>query len=350
MDAVILANYFHQHAPFAIKALKAGLHVMSECTSCKTLAEGAALCREVEKSGKIYMLAENYPYTAPNQEMRKLYVAGEIGRVLYGEGEYNHPMSLDDLLRISPGLDHWRNNIPSAYYCTHALAPLMAITDTMPVSVNALSIAEPERMKATVRRGDRGSVILCRMDNGAVFRLFGVGIPGHSIWYRLHGTRGSMEHVRGPGYWGPGQLRIIHEEWDREPNEPGERTYVPDFPELSEKAARTGHGGSDFFTNHYFAEAIRANKQPYLDVYRGVSMSAVGIQAWKSALEDGKPYKIPDFRNESEREACQDDRWSPFPEDAGPGQPPPSIAGHARPTKRAIDHARSIWRDVGYED
>src|SRR5205807_3783632 len=30
MDAVVLANYFHQHAPFAIRALAAGKHVMSE--------------------------------------------------------------------------------------------------------------------------------------------------------------------------------------------------------------------------------------------------------------------------------------------------------------------------------
>ena len=30
MDAVILANYFHEHAPFAIKALSAVKHVMSE--------------------------------------------------------------------------------------------------------------------------------------------------------------------------------------------------------------------------------------------------------------------------------------------------------------------------------
>ena len=35
MDAVILANYFHQHAPFAVKALNAGYHVMSE-TACNT--------------------------------------------------------------------------------------------------------------------------------------------------------------------------------------------------------------------------------------------------------------------------------------------------------------------------
>src|SRR5690606_497378 len=43
MDAVVLANYFHEHAPFAIKALKAGKHVMSETAACKTLAEGVEL-------------------------------------------------------------------------------------------------------------------------------------------------------------------------------------------------------------------------------------------------------------------------------------------------------------------
>ena len=43
MDAVVVANYFHQHAPFAIKALKAGMHVMSETAACHTLAEGVAL-------------------------------------------------------------------------------------------------------------------------------------------------------------------------------------------------------------------------------------------------------------------------------------------------------------------
>src|SRR5882724_3413962 len=53
MDAVVLANYFHEHAPFAIKALAAGKHVMSETAANTTLAEGVALCRAVEQSGKI---------------------------------------------------------------------------------------------------------------------------------------------------------------------------------------------------------------------------------------------------------------------------------------------------------
>lgn len=349
MDAVVTANYFHQHAPFAIKALRAGKHVMSETAACKTLAEGVALCREVERSGKIYLFAENYPYTAANLEMRRLYQAGEIGQALYGEGEYNHPMPLDDALRISPGLRHWRNNLASTYYCTHALAPLMTITDTMPVAVNALSIAPPEGFRPLrINRGDLASVILCRMDNGAVFRLLQTSLPGHSIWYRLHGTRGLMEHLRGPGYWGPGQLRIAHDPWDCQPGEQAERICTPEFPEWAREAQRAGHGGGDFFTTHYFAEAIRTGEPPYLDVYRGVAMSVVGALGWKSALEGGRPFAVPDFRNEAQRKPHEDDHWSPFPEDAGPGQPFPSIRGDVRPAPEAVAHAREIWQEIGH--
>jgi len=348
MDAVVLANYFHEHAPFAIKALHAGKHVMSETSANKTLAEGVALCRAVEETGKVYMLAENYPYTAFNQEMARLYRSGEIGRVLYAEGEYNHPFDPEGLNRLSPGVNHWRNWLPSTYYCTHALAPLMVITDTMPRSVSGWSIAAPELTAGLPRVTDPGSVILCRMDNGSVFRIFGLWLPGHSNWYRLHGTKGAMEITRGPGYFGPGQIRVWHEEWGCPKGLATERSDVPDWPEHGDLARRAGHGGGDFWTCFHFAQAIRSGRQPYLDVYRGVTMSSVGILAWKSALEGGRPFDMPDFRKESQRRAYEHDHWSPFPEDAGPGQPPPSIRGLAKPSAKAIARARRIWRQMGY--
>jgi len=349
MDAVVLANYFHEHAPFAIKALAAGKHVMSECSCNATLAEGVALCRAVEKSGRIYMLAENYPYTRFNLEMRRLYRTGEIGRVTYAEGEYNHPMAPEYLNAISPGLKHWRNWLPSTYYCTHALAPLMCITDTMPLSVNALSIAVPEATDSLPRHSDPGSVILCRMDNGAVFRIFGLFLPGHSIWYRVHGTHGAMETTRGPGYFGPEQVRVWHEEWDCPAGTPKERTYVPDWPEHADLANRAGHGGGDFWTNFEFANAIRAGRQPYLDVYRGVAMSSVGILAWKSALADGAPFAVPDFSRESSRRAVENDHWSPWPSHAAPGQPPASIRGFIKPSSQVVAAARKVWAKQGYK-
>ena len=348
MDAVVLANYFHEHAPFAVKALEAGKHVLSETSCNTTLAEGVALCRAVERTGRTYMLAENYPYTAFNQEMRRVYRTGEIGEVTYAEGEYNHPMAPRDRLRISPGMRHWRSWLPSTYYCTHALSPLMFITDTMPVKVNALSIACRQVDELTVRVADPGSVILCRMDNGAVFRIFGLLLPGHSNWYRVHGSRGAMEITRGPGYFGPGQVRVWHEEWDMSSGEVRDRVYTPDWPEHGDLARQAGHGGGDFWTNLTFGNAIRSGEPPYLDVYRGVAMSSVGILAWKSALEDGRPIDVPDFRDEASRREYADDHWSPWPEHAAPDQPPPSIHGHVEPGHKGVELARQVWSEIGY--
>jgi predicted dehydrogenase len=348
MDAVILANYFHEHAPFGVKALRAGKHVMSETMAAKTMAECVELCREVENSGKTYMFAENYPFSSANQEMHKLYLAGEIGKVRYAEGEYNHAAEEDWRLSISPGLSHWRNWLPPTYYCSHALAPLMCITDTMPVSVNALSMTEePVQSPNTVKVSDAGALILTRMDNGAVFRIFGLMLSSiHRVRYEVHGETGLLA-TADPNHWST--VRIYHENWLRKPGQPQNMVYTPDWPEHGELARKAGHGGGDFWTNFHFANAIRSGKPPYLDVYRGVAMSAVGILGWRSCLEEGKPFVIPDFRKESARKSYENDRWSPFPADAGPGQPAPSVRGYITPCKKSLAHARKIWQHMGYK-
>jgi len=348
MDAVILANFFHQHAPFAVKALRAGKHVMSETSACHTLAEGVALAREVERSGKIYLLAENYCFFAYNQEMRRLYGQDEIGEVRFAECEYNHPFHAKGYNGLAPGENHWRNWLPSTYYCTHALGPIMYITDTRPLSVNAQSVPYCRRDRETKHavRGDPGSMILCRMNNGAVVHVFGLKLRGHSIWYRLHGTRGLMENLRTHG--NEQQLRIVHEAWDRRSGDVAEKIYRPDFPVHAERARRAGHGGGDFFTNYHFAQAIRTGEPFWLDVYRGIDMSIVGIQAWRSVLASGAPMEIPDFRQESVRAKYEDDHWSPFAEDQGPDAPPPSIRGLNAPSAGRLKAAREVWREMGY--
>jgi len=350
MDAVILANYFHQHAPFAIKALRAGKHVMSETSACFTLAEGVALIREVEKSGKIYMFAENCPYMVYNQEMRRIYRSGRIGKFMYGEGEYLHPADADFLNSISPGINHWRNWIPATYYCTHSLAPIMFITDTWPVKVNGFVMPhakdDPVWMR-TVRRNDAASMIVLRMDNGAVVKLLQVSLRGEGLWVRIHGSRGQMENLR---YGDRNMVRLRREQYHEERTEPVEQIYLPDFPEHHAEAIKTGHGGADFFLNLHFAEAIRKNQQPYLDVYRGVAMSIVGILAYRSALQDSKTLEVPDLRRESEREKYAKDDWSPDPAKRRPGQPWPSILGDIKPTEEGLAYARKVWKSIGYTE
>ncbi len=349
MDAVVLANYFHQHAPFAIKALNAGKHVMSETAVCHTLGEGVALARAVEKSGKIYMFAENYPYMVFNQEMKRLYQKGRVGEFKYGEGEYVHPDPPEVKLARSCGRDHWRNWIPATYYCTHSIAPVMYITDTRPVKVNGFVIPfdfADSTQTLHMNRGDTAAVIVCRMDNDAVMKSLHGGLRGHGNYVRIHGNKGVMENCR---HGDQQRLRVWYEPWEKRRSDPVETVYRPDFPVHHAQATRSGHGGGDFFTSYHFAEAIRTGEPPWLDVYRGIDMSIAGIQAWRSALNDSAPMEVPDFRRESVRRKYARDDWSPDPGRKKKGQPPSSILGEIEPDPEAKKLASKVWAARGYQ-
>ncbi len=348
LDAVILANYFTDHAPFAIRALAAGRHVMSETSACFTPAQGVALVEAVEKSGLTYMFAENYPYTAYNQEMRRIYRSGRIGEFTYGEGEYIHPDDADFWNRISPGVDHWRNWLPATYYCTHTMGPMMFITDTRPVKVNGFVMPwrrdDPVFRRRPVR-SDAASVILCRMDSGAVTKILQYFLRGHGSWVRIHGSKGQMENLREGD---PNMLRLRLEQYHEKRTAPVEQVYRPEFPEYAEEARRAGHGGGDFFMNRHFADAIRTGKPPWMDVYRGVTMSLVGILAYRSALNDSNTLDVPDFRRKADRERFRADDWNPDPTKKRPSDPWCSILGKVTPTREQLACARKIWRKAGY--
>jgi len=347
-DAVILANFFHQHAPFAVQALSAGKHVMSETTACFTPAEGVALVDAVEKSGRIYMFAENYPYMLFNQEMRRIFQTGRLGQFVYGEGEYVHPADANFWNYISCGQNHWRNWIPATYYCTHSLAPIMFITDTRPAKVNGFVMPHPADdpvYQRSVRTSDGTSMIAVRMDNGAVVKLLQVNLRGESIWVRVHCSRGQMENLR---HGHTQMVRLRREQYHEEMIEPEEQIYLPSFPAGHEAARHAGHGGGDYFMNYHFADAIRKKEQPYLDVYRGVSMSLVGILAYRSALQDSATIDIPDFRDKAVRARYANDDWTPDPERRKEGDPWPSILGEIKPTKAGIAFAKKVWKQAGY--
>jgi len=162
---------------------------------------------------------------------------------------------------------------------------------------------------------------------------------------RIHGNKGLMENVRGPG---ANRLRVRREKFDKKPGEPLERLYTPDFPEHHEEAMKAGHGGGDFFTTYHFANAIRTGKPPYLDVYRGVVMSIVGILAYRSALDDSNSVVVPDFRKKSVRSRYRNDHWTPDPERRKKGYPWPSMRGNIKPRPAALVSARKDWRQIGY--
>ncbi len=183
-------------------------------------------------------------------------------------------------------------------------------------------------------------MIALRMDSGAVVKLLQYFLRGEGLWVRVHGSRGQMENLR----QGDTQMvRLRREQHHQKITTPRDQIYLPEWPAAHREAAATGHGGGDYFMNYHFASAIRTGRPPYLDVYRGVAMSVVGIQAWRSALDDSNTYEIPDFREKSARKKYADDHWNPDPTEKAKDKPLCSIRGHVRPSRTALAEARKLW-------
>lgn len=324
LDIVIICGYCLEHAPQAVKALEAGKHVLSEVIACKTLSEGVALCRAVEKANKIYMLGENYSYFTYIQEMQRLYKRGTIGEYRYGEGEYVHDCR-DQYHTLTDGPEHWRNWIPATYYSTHSLGPIITITGTRAVKVNGFVV--PNLLSGKVGRcGDDWGLLICTMDNDALTRVIPWSTGPHdSIWYRLHGTKGAMENNR----WRDTQTLNLFIQKAGEKS--SQKSYTPRFRKYAQAAEKAGHGGADFFIVKDFVKAIIKNEPAPIDVYKAMDMTLPGILGYRSAWQDNISLDVPDFRKEEIRKRYENDHWSPDPKDKNiPGQPAPSILGEIK--------------------
>lgn len=327
MDAVVLANYATEHAPYAVRLLDSGRHVVSEVLAVQTLAEAVALVEAVERNPRqVYAYAENYCYFRGTMEMQRLYRAGVIGEFLHGEGEYVHDCE-SIWVDITRGeKDHWRNWAPSTFYCTHAIGPIVTITGTRPTKIVAFETPNLNKRRFGCRSGD-GAVIVCQMSNGATAKFLPWAnfkrLP-EAIWYAVYGTKGMMETDR----WGELYNRVnVYVEGDEHAATNTSYTARPHLEtELSRRIG--GHGGSDFFTMHFFLEAIlgRPGGANIIDVYQALDMTLPGTLGYRSIWEGNVTLTVPDLRDRSLREQYRNDHWCCDPKLAGPGQPARSCA------------------------
>ena len=316
MDAMVVANYFHEHAPIAIKCFERGIHVFCECISNGTMAEGIELLRAFEKSNCVYMLAENYPQMLFNREIKRICDGGTLGKILYAEGEYNHPSDPYDssfLKRYNYFPEHWRNYLPRSYYITHSMGPIMWATGATPKRVTAFNAYAPFPEDAPIARydGDRAALIMTQNDDGSVFRVTGcAGFGAHHNAYRVCGTNGQIENLRGMG----GQVMLRYNEWAVPEGAEVKSLYTPDWNDKDEELiVKSGHGGGDYLTARMFLDCVREGKQPPhpFDIKSAIAMSSVAILAHRSMLEGGVPYDIPDFTKPEDCAKYENDRLKP---------------------------------------
>ena len=348
IDAVFLANYFTEHADYAIRCLEKDIHVLSECTSNVTMADGVRLVRAAEASRAFYMLAENCPYMLINLEMKRVYDSGTLGRCVFAEGEYNHPEDPADLESVTyhrPSVNHWRNYLARSYYLTHSLGPLMYFTGAVPKKVNAFAAYMPEVYQndslTGIFVGDAAALITTLNDDDSIFRVTGhSSFGGHEVSYRICGLNGQIENLRGQGE----QILLRYNPWNLPEGAEKSKIYTPVRNDKDEDLIiKTGHGGSDFIVARTFFESIRDNKKPDFDVYFATTMASVAILAHRSILSGGATYDVPDFHNEADRRLWENDTLTPFP---GSNGEPPSLPCCSHPDYKPADEVYNKYTEI----
>ena len=346
MDAVVLANYANEHAPFAIRCLKRGLHVFSEVLPVQNMKEAVELVEAVEESGLVYAYGENYCYMPAPYEMKKLYARGEIGEFEYGEGEYIHNCE-----SIWPSIaygeeDHWRNNMYATFYCTHSLGPIIHVTGLRPISVVGFEGTKNQRNLRVGSKSGQFGIERVTLENGGIVKSIHGGLYKDSIWYTIYGSKGRMECGREDARDGHvSKLYVNKDEYDGGYETESLHSYFPEHAPQDEVEG-FGHGGSDFFSMYYFIQKILGDETAdTIDVYEALDMFLPGLFAYRSVLAGGIPMTVPNLRNKEERETWRNDTVCTDPKTAGEMLVPTFSAGLPEIPQEVYERQAALWAE-----
>jgi len=311
LDAVLAATPVDWHSPMACDAMEAGKHVATEVPGATTMEGCHALVKTKRKTGRRYMLLENYCYGYERMMMRNMVEQGAFGDTYYAECAYIHDCNH---LRFKPdGSLTWRGETVRDHtgntYPTHSLGPvakwmginktdrLVSLTSMASKSAGIRSYVEkrfgPDSEQAATDWAGGGMCVT--LIKTAQDRLITVYYDACSprpmaLFLLIQGIKGIYDSRRGIYLAGVSP----DEEWERyqKYSDKYEHTY---WKTRGEEAAKTGHGGGDYFVLSDFVEMVRHDREPDIDVYDSAVWSAVTPLSQESIRNGGSEVKFPDF-------------------------------------------------------
>ncbi len=266
------------HARQCIQALKQGKHVATAVPAVfgESLDEADELLETVRSTGLKYMMFETSCYHADLYAMRQLYLAGELGKLLYSEGEYYHYMK-----EPLGSYKEWRVGLPPQFYPTHSNAYYVGVTGGSFTEVSCLgvpSIVEHLKPENNVYKNPFGTEI-------AMFRTSEGGMSRMAVSWDTPGAEGEMGRIRG-------QKGSFNKRFEGETK----NLRNVERPPLPPGVEAGHHGGSHGHLMHDFIMSIIQNRQPAVDVAMALNMSVSGIIAHQSAMKNGETMKIPQYK------------------------------------------------------
>lgn len=287
INAVALFTPAPLHAEQSTAALRAGKHVLSAVPAAVT-EQG---CRDIvvaaKESGRVYMMAENWPYEPSVLKAQTLFTAGKLGTLFYGEAEYLH--HTESLWFTPDGHPTWRHTLAPMLYPTHGLGPYLHMTGDRFTEVTAQQVSGQESPGVEPSRSWLELAVL-RSEQGCLFKLMNTFCNAHPGGHYLsfYGDKGSFETARGKQarfeakYWSLGDTsREMIEETCAYPPLPD---YVQDMG---------AHAGPAVRIIDDFVQAIIDGTTAPIGPILSAHMTLPGICAVQS-IETGQPVEIPD--------------------------------------------------------
>ena len=140
IDAVSVCAANYAHAELAIKALKAGKHVLCEKPMATTIEDCEAMAEAARESGKFLMIGHNQRLAKAHVKAKELIDEGLIGKILSFRTTFGH--GGPETWSINPGKGTWFFDKKRA--AMGAMADL-GVHKTDLIQLSLIHISEPTR-------------------------------------------------------------------------------------------------------------------------------------------------------------------------------------------------------------
>ncbi len=298
IDVAVIATPIEHHAEQSIAAMESGKHVLCEQTAAYTIKDCRKIIEVAKRSGKTYMMAENYSFFHCVLEWKKMIEAGRLGKIYHAEGEYLHEITH---LLVDPetGEKKWRYPRAPIWYCGHSLGPLLFLMQDRVVKATGVTPGKnmhPDQDSVSFLDMETG---LFQTEKGAVIKIlasqtvkrYQSSKPKYLTWYSLYGTKGFVENGRDP-----------HEnglEWveDVDSKQDGARHVDTPFsdPNAPPEARHGGHGTGEYSMINHFIDALDKGTLPAFNAVQAAEVTAPGLIAHESAMKGGRWIDVPQF-------------------------------------------------------
>lgn len=267
VEAVAVFTDAPSHAKHTVECMKHGKHVICAVPAATNIEDCHRIKEIKEKTGLKYMMGETSFFRRNVIHARNLCQKGQ--KLLYTEGQYYHHR-----VTFIYSWKNWRRALPPMLYITHSSAFYVGVTRKRLTKVSCLGW-NAARVDDQWKKNDWDNNPFA--NESAMFRTSEDTMCRINIfwWGDAHGETGSWI-------------------WEKRPT-----IQVPNSVSIPKGMPGGGHGGSHGPLADRFIMALIKDREPVVDVYEALAMTAPGIVAHQSALKGGQQMKVPVFDRKS---------------------------------------------------